>query len=146
MTFFAHNFFLLTSWRLGVKNVAGSYSLRRCRIQRKKPRLSTRSGSARSLLIFPVDSVPHVVVWCMLANMKLFFPSFPFTFSPATVKIMPQSGNRGKKSNMFDFFSVLLEDRKQRVLTIHIEAIEGEKYEQQICCISIAACVDRTLG
>jgi hypothetical protein len=46
---------------------------------------------------------------------------------------------------MFDFLPVLLEDRKQRVSTVHTEAIEVEKYEQQICCISIAACVDRAL-
>jgi hypothetical protein len=45
-----------------------------------------------------------------------------------------------QKANMFDFLPVLLEDRKQRVLTVHKEAIElVEKYEQQICCISIAA-------
>jgi hypothetical protein len=41
---------------------------------------------------------------------------------------------------MFDFLPVLLEDRKQRVSTVHTETIEVEKYEQQICCNFSAAC------
>jgi hypothetical protein len=53
------------------------------------------------------------------------------------------SSNTGKKINMFGFLPVLLEDRKQRVSTVHTEAIEIEKYEQKICYISIAASVDR---
>jgi hypothetical protein len=44
---------------------------------------------------------------------------------------------------MFDFVPVLLKDKKQLVSTVYKEAIEVEKYEQQIRCISIAACVDR---
>jgi hypothetical protein len=36
---------------------------------------------------------------------------------------------------MFDFLPVLLEDSKQRVSTVHTEAIEVEKYEQQICLL-----------
>jgi hypothetical protein len=43
---------------------------------------------------------------------------------------------------VFDFLPVLLEDRKQRVLTVNTEATEVEKYDQKICCISIAVYVD----
>jgi hypothetical protein len=54
--------------------------------------------------------------------------------STAANRIARNSGNTGKKSYMFDFLPVLLEDRKQRVLTDYTEAIEVAEIRLQKMC------------
>jgi hypothetical protein len=61
--FFAHNFYFYGSCKLGVKKIVEKYSFGRCKIQRKKPRLFTRSGRAQKRLVrYAIENLLWIVI------------------------------------------------------------------------------------